>query len=54
VVVRPGATLAKDQIIVVARQTLAGHKVPRSISYMTQIPRTGSGKILISDLRKPF
>ncbi|MEQ1863773.1 MAG: AMP-binding protein [Micropepsaceae bacterium] len=54
VVVRPGASLAKEQITAFARQTLAGYKVPRSISYMTEIPRTGSGKILKRDLRKPF
>ncbi len=54
VVIRPGAQLTNDQITAFARQTLAGYKVPRSISYLTEIPRTGSGKILKRDLRKPF
>jgi fatty-acyl-CoA synthase/long-chain acyl-CoA synthetase len=54
VVIRPGATLTKDQIIAFARERLAGYKVPRSISTMDEIPRTGSGKILKRDLRKPF
>jgi fatty-acyl-CoA synthase/long-chain acyl-CoA synthetase len=54
VVVRPGVTLTKDQITTYAREHLAGYKVPRSISYLTEIPRTGSGKILKRDLRKPF
>ena len=54
VVVRPGQTLTKDQITVYAREHLAGYKVPRSLSYLTEIPRTGSGKILKRDLRKPF
>ncbi len=54
VVVRPGQTLTKDQITAYAREHLAGYKVPRSLSYLTEIPRTGSGKILKRDLRKPF
>lgn len=54
VVVRTGATLSKEQITAFARQSLAGYKVPRSISFMDDIPRTGSGKILKRDLRKPF
>ena len=54
VVVRKGATLTKEQIISFARSHLAGYKVPRSLSFMDDIPRTGSGKILKRDLRKPF
>ncbi|MBP6014459.1 MAG: AMP-binding protein [Alphaproteobacteria bacterium] len=54
VVVRPGVTLTKEQITAYAREHLAGYKVPRSLSYLTEIPRTGSGKILKRDLRKPF
>ena len=54
VVTRPGATLTKDQITAFARGHLAGYKVPRSLSFMDEIPRTGSGKILKRDLRKPF
>ena len=54
VVLRKGASLTKEQIIAFAREHLAGYKVPRSISFMDEIPRTGSGKILKRDLRKPF
>ena len=54
VVIRPGAILAQDQIATFAREHLAGYKVPRSFSFMTEIPRTGSGKILKRELRKPF
>jgi fatty-acyl-CoA synthase/long-chain acyl-CoA synthetase len=54
VVVRKGASLSKEQIIAFAREHLAGYKVPRSISFLDDIPRTGSGKILKRDLRKPF
>ncbi len=54
VVVRPGVTLTKDAIEAHARERLAGYKVPRSIAYMDEIPRTGSGKILKRELRKPY
>lgn len=54
IVVRKGAQLSKEQIIEYARSRLAGYKVPRSISFMEEIPRTGSGKILKRELRKPF
>jgi len=54
VVVRPGAKLTKEQIATFAREHLAGYKVPRSYSFMDEIPRTGSGKILKRDLRKPY
>ncbi len=54
VVVRPGVDLPPEAIQTFAREHLAGYKVPRSISYIDEIPRTGSGKTLKRDLRKPF
>jgi acyl-CoA synthetase (AMP-forming)/AMP-acid ligase II len=54
VVLRPGAELTDDDIIAFARQHLASYKVPRSISYMDELPRTGSGKILKRELRAPY
>ena len=37
-----------------ARGHLAGYKVPRSVSFAAELPRTGSGKILRRQLREPF
>ena len=54
VVVRPGAELGEAAVIAYARAHLAGYKIPRSISFTTEIPRTGSGKILKRVLRAPF
>jgi fatty-acyl-CoA synthase/long-chain acyl-CoA synthetase len=54
IVVKSGSTLTKEDITAFARVHLAGYKVPRSLSFMDDIPRTGSGKILKRDLRKPF
>ena len=51
---RPGAVLDEAGVIAFAREHLAGYKVPRSISFMDELPRTGSGKILKRVLREPF
>jgi acyl-CoA synthetase (AMP-forming)/AMP-acid ligase II len=41
-------------VIAFARQHLAAYKVPRSVTFMGELPRTGSGKILKRELRAPF
>jgi fatty-acyl-CoA synthase/long-chain acyl-CoA synthetase len=54
VVVQPGETLGQEDVVAFAREHLAGYKVPRSVSFAEEIPRTGSGKILKRLLREPF
>ena len=54
VVVRPGSGLTDAAIMAYGREHLAGYKVPRSVSFMDEIPRTGSGKTLKRELRAPF
>jgi fatty-acyl-CoA synthase/long-chain acyl-CoA synthetase len=56
VVVRaPGyAALTGDQVMAFAREHLAGYKIPRSVSFLDELPRTGSGKVLKRELRAPF
>ena len=54
VVVRGGATMTEEQIIAHAREHLAGYKIPRSVTWSPELPKTGSGKILKRDLRAPF
>ena len=54
VVPRPGAELDEAGVIGFAREHLAGYKVPRSVTFMDELPRTGSGKILKRILREPF
>jgi acyl-CoA synthetase (AMP-forming)/AMP-acid ligase II len=49
---RPGVTA--DDITAFARQHLAGYKVPRSVSFVEELPKTGSGKVLKRELRAPF
>ncbi len=54
VVAQPGAPLSADEVMAFAREQLAGYKIPRSVSFVDEIPRTGSGKILKRVLREPF
>ncbi len=45
--------LAKD-LIAHCRQLLAGYKAPKSVDFVTNIPRTGTGKIQKAPLRAPY
>ncbi len=54
VVARPGSDLTAAQVGDFARKHLASYKVPRSISFLPELPRTGSGKILKRVLREPY
>jgi fatty-acyl-CoA synthase/long-chain acyl-CoA synthetase len=46
--------LTEDDVIQFAREHLAGYKIPRSVSFMSELPRTGSGKLLKRELRAPY
>ena len=54
VVLAPGASLPEADVVTYARQHLAGYKCPRSVSFMNELPRTGSGKLLKRELRAPY
>ena len=54
VVPRPGARTAPDDLIAFARERLAGYKLPRSVDFVTELPRTPSGKVLKRELRERF
>jgi fatty-acyl-CoA synthase/long-chain acyl-CoA synthetase len=54
VVPAPGESLRAEEVMAFAREHLAGYKVPRSVSFLAEIPRTGSGKILKRVLRAPW
>jgi len=46
--------LTGEEIAAFAREHLAGYKVPRSVDFMDELPRTGSGKVLKHQLRAPY
>ena len=54
VVVRPGASLSAEDIATHARGHLASYKIPRSVAFIDELPKTGSGKVLKRDLRAPY
>ena len=49
-----GSDLSESALIAHAREHLAGYKVPRSIAWLDELPKTGSGKILKRELRAPY
>ena len=53
VVLRAGQSAAADEIIAYARQRIAGFKLPKSIDFVTELPRNSSGKVLRRALRAP-
>jgi long-chain acyl-CoA synthetase len=54
VVLSPGASLTAEEILVYARERLAGFKRPRSVDFVDALPRNPSGKILKKELRAPY
>jgi acyl-CoA synthetase (AMP-forming)/AMP-acid ligase II len=54
IVLAPGAELSSDDIVAYGRQHLASYKIPRSVSFTDELPRTGSGKLLKRQLRAPY
>ena len=54
VVKRPGSDLDESGVTAFSREHLASYKVPRSISWLDELPKTGSGKILKRELRAPY
>ena len=54
VVPRAGQRLDAEELTGFARAHLAGYKVPRSLAFAEELPKTGSGKILKRALREPY
>ena len=54
VVLSPGSSLTAEQVTAFGREHLASYKVPRSVDFTGELPRTGSGKILKRQLRAPY
>jgi long-chain acyl-CoA synthetase len=54
VIPRPGAAPTADELIAFARERLAGYKLPRSVDFVEELPRTPSGKVLKRELRERY
>jgi acyl-CoA synthetase (AMP-forming)/AMP-acid ligase II len=54
VIVRLDPSLTEAEVLRFARDHLAGYKVPKTVAFVDELPRTGSGKILKRELRSSF
>ncbi len=54
VVLKPGAQVTESELIEFCRARLAHYKCPRSVEFLDNLPKTGTGKILKRDLRKKY
>jgi long-chain acyl-CoA synthetase len=52
VVLRPGASASESEIIDYCRPRLAAYKLPRSVHFVEDLPKTSTGKIMRRELRK--
>jgi acyl-CoA synthetase (AMP-forming)/AMP-acid ligase II len=54
VVVRPGKELAEAEVIAWARSRIGGYKCPKSVDFVSGLPRNTTGKVLKGQLRKQY
>jgi acyl-CoA synthetase (AMP-forming)/AMP-acid ligase II len=54
VVLRTGQSASEDQLIEFTRARLASYKVPKSVRFIEQIPKSAVGKVLRRALRDPL
>jgi long-chain acyl-CoA synthetase len=54
VVLKPGQQATEQEIIDQTRQHLAGYQKPRSVEFVSELPKAPTGKILKRELRKPY
>ena len=55
VILVPGQTATEEEIIAHCRERIAGYKLPKSITFRDEpLPLSGAGKVLKTELRKPY
>lgn len=54
VVLKPGTTADEQSIIDTAKEHLASYQKPRSVEFLTELPKAPTGKILKRELRDPY
>jgi acyl-CoA synthetase (AMP-forming)/AMP-acid ligase II len=54
VVLGEGETATAEEIIAYCRQHLAGYKVPRTVDFVTDLPKTDTGKVLKKLIKAPY
>jgi len=54
VVVKPGTDPSPIELIAHARPKIAAYKLPKSVDFVSELPRTRSGKVKKEELRAPY
>jgi len=54
IVLKENSDVSESELIAFAKTQIAGYKCPKSIDFVTVLPRNPSGKILRRELRKPY
>jgi long-chain acyl-CoA synthetase len=54
VVLEPGKTAGSDELIAYARGLIAGFKLPKTVDFVTELPRNAGGKVLKRELRERY
>ena len=54
IVLKEGETATEEEIIAFCKEHQASYKAPKSIDFITELPKTGSGKITKKALRDPY
>lgn len=54
VVPKRGEVLTEEEIINFCKEQIASYKVPKSVDFLEELPKTGSGKIFKKSLRDPY
>ncbi len=54
VVLRPGHTVDEEELLTFLDGRLARYKIPKSVVFVAEIPKSGAGKILKPELRKRY
>ncbi len=52
VVLKENESVTEDEIIAFCRETLANYKVPKTVEFVDELPKSGAGKILKRKLRE--
>ena len=54
VVLHPDSSVSEMDLLVFARENLAGYKVPKSVEVVEELPTNATGKVLKKILREPY
>ncbi|HPB84064.1 MAG TPA: long-chain fatty acid--CoA ligase, partial [Spirochaetota bacterium] len=52
IVTKPGETLTEEEVIAYSKEKLAKYKVPQYVEFISELPKSGVGKILRKELRQ--